>query len=162
MKKFIALFLVFSILAISSNLYTKEKRGAELVITKKDSQKVKGELIAVKENSLLLLDSKSGADVSIDIADIRIIRIVNKSKAVRGILIGGGAGALWGYLAWKEGGYEPTLLGIIGAMGAAIGLLLEIIHKEKDRLFQIKGKSRLEIIVILQELRSKARVTNFQ
>jgi len=74
-KKFIALFLAFSLMMLSVNLYSKERRGAELIITKKDGQQIKGELITVKPNSLLLLDTE-GKDVSVDIVDIRIIRIV--------------------------------------------------------------------------------------
>jgi hypothetical protein len=38
----------------------EEKRGATLIIQKKDGQQVKGELIAVKENSLLLKEAESG------------------------------------------------------------------------------------------------------
>lgn len=78
-KKFIALFLVFSILAISSNLYAKARRGANLLIQKTDGQQVGGELIAVKQNSLLLKDSKSGADVSVDIGDVKVITILRFS-----------------------------------------------------------------------------------
>jgi len=65
MKKIIPLFLVFSLLALSGNLLAKERRGAELIVQKKDGQQVRGELITVKEHSLLLLDSK-GKDASID------------------------------------------------------------------------------------------------
>ena len=80
MKKIIALLLVFSIICLYGNLYAKERRGAELVIQKKDGQQAKGELIAVKKNSLLLKDSQTGADVSIAIEDITKIKIARKSK----------------------------------------------------------------------------------
>jgi len=46
-------------------------------------QQIEGELITVKPNSLLLLDTE-GKDVSIDIGDIKVIRIVKKSKALLG------------------------------------------------------------------------------
>jgi len=88
MKKIIALFLVFSMLALAGNLYAKEKRGAKLIIQKKDGQQVSGELIAVKEDSLLLL-SKSGRDETVNIQNIHFIKIAKKSKAIIGILIGG-------------------------------------------------------------------------
>jgi len=48
MKKFLALFLIFSLIILSVNLYAKERRGAKLLITKKDGQQIRGELIAVK------------------------------------------------------------------------------------------------------------------
>ena len=158
MKKFIALFLVFSILAISSNLYAKERRGADLVITKKDSQQVKGELIAVKENSLLLLDSESGADVSIDIADIRIIRIVKKG-ALYGLLVGVGSGLAAGISS--EINEEDPFLTAFLVYGILIGLPVALIAG-KDKTIQIEGNSDSEIKEALEYLRKKARVTNFQ
>ncbi len=78
-KKLISLFLIFTFMMLSANLYAKERRGAKLIIKKKDGQQVEGELITVKPNSLLLLNSE-GKDVSVDIADIKVIRIVKKSK----------------------------------------------------------------------------------
>ena len=52
-KKFISLFLIFSLMMLSTNLYAKERRGAKLIVTKKDGQQIRGELITVKPNSLL-------------------------------------------------------------------------------------------------------------
>ena len=86
MKKLIALFLVFSVLTISGNLHAKEKRGANLVITKKDSRQVKGELIAVNHDSILLSEFESTAEVSIKIIDIKVIKIIKKSLLA--ILVG--------------------------------------------------------------------------
>ena len=73
MKRPVALLLMFSILAFSGNLYA-EKKGADLIIQKTDGTQVRGELIAVKKSSLLLLDRYSGSDVSIDITDIQGIQ----------------------------------------------------------------------------------------
>ena len=96
MRKAISLFLVFSILVLSAPLTAKERKGADLIIQKKDGTQVRGELIAVKENSLLLLDRESGADVTVDIGAIRVIKIKKKSKLLKGagngLLIGGGTG----------------------------------------------------------------------
>ena len=39
-KKFISLFLVFSLMMLSVNLYAKKRRGAKLIITKKDEQRL--------------------------------------------------------------------------------------------------------------------------
>ena len=65
-KKFLSLFLVFSLMMLSVNLYAKERRGAKLIITKKDGQQIEGELITVKPNSLLLLNTE-GKDVPVDL-----------------------------------------------------------------------------------------------
>jgi len=115
-NKFILLFLIFSLLVLSVNLYAKERRGATLIIQRKSDQikkirlegtpwetsvitGISGELIAVKPNSLLLLNAE-GKDVSVGIADIKIIKIVKKSNvgkgALTGSLIGGGLGVLVG------------------------------------------------------------------
>ena len=103
MKKIIALLLIFSIISLYGNLYAKEKRGVNVEVFKTtlkmetpwDTQTpdIKGELIAVKKNSLLLLES-NGADVSVDVADIKLIKIVKKSK----VLIGGGIGFAMGVI----------------------------------------------------------------
>jgi hypothetical protein len=81
MKKFISLFLIFSLMMLSANLYAKERRGAKLIITKKDGHQIEGELITVKPNSLLLLDTE-GKDVSIDIKAIKVIKIRKNPRLV--------------------------------------------------------------------------------
>ena len=168
MKKFVALFLVFSLLALSGNLYAK-KKGAELAVEETDGQQVRGELIAVKQNSLLLLDSEA-ADVSIDVSKIKNITIVKKSKvflgAGLGLLIGAVAGAVIGK-SIEEGHDIPVVgptagAGIIG--GVAAGVIGGLIGASagKDNTIQIEGKSDSEIKEILESLRKKSRVSDYQ
>jgi hypothetical protein len=76
MGRIISLSVIFSLLGLSANLRAGERRGAALVVQKKDGAQEKGELIAVKQNSIVLLGSSSGADVSIDVPDIKTIRIL--------------------------------------------------------------------------------------
>jgi hypothetical protein len=179
------LFLVFSSFALSENLYAK-KKGAELIVQKIVGQQVRGELITVKENSLLLLNSESGADVSVDIREIQLIEIVKKSKSLAwggiGLVSGAVIGALIGYLEGDDPPFIVTLFGstiikgppiltddekalyngitcgmiggILGGIGGAIA--------GKDKIIQFEGKSDTEIKEILQELRKKARIRNFQ
>jgi len=64
MRKTIAMFFVFSLLCLSGSLYA-EKKGAEIVVQKIDGQQARGELIAVKEDSLLLMEKESGVDMSV-------------------------------------------------------------------------------------------------
>lgn len=182
MKKFTALFLVFSLLVLSRNLYA-QKKGVGLIVVKKDSQLVnhglrntpwekwvgilKGELIAVKESSFLLLDRDSGADVTVDIGDVREIKIVKKSNALQGgvfgvlISLGGGAALLYSkddVLVSMEGLLAGGIaLGIIGYfIGASIGS-----SSGTDEVIQIEGKSDAEIQEILEKLRKKARIRNY-
>ena len=169
-KKFIALVLIFSLVMLSANLYAKERRGAKLIVTKKDGQQIEGELITVKPNSLLLLDRKSGADVSVDIGDVRVIRIVKKSKVLQGLgiglLIGGGSGILLGATesAGKEGlekasGAVIALLGIVGGLliGGVVGS-----SAGKDEAIPIEGKPPAFIEFNLEKLRMKARIRDYK
>jgi len=170
-KKLVSLFLVFSLVMLSVNLYAKERRGAKLVITKNDGLQIRGELITVKPNSLLLLDTE-GKDVSIDIADIKVIRVVKKSKVLLGaglgILIGGGLGTLIGAKAPEgferlggEGitGAEIALYGVIaglfigGFFGATTGA---------GETIQIEGMPPKTIEFYLAKLRKKARIRDYK
>ena len=175
-KKFIALFFVFSLMMLSVNLYAKERRGAKLIVIKKNRQLIEGELITVKANSLLLLDSGTGADVSVDIKDIVVITIVKKSKtlvgATYGALAGGGTGAIVGTLIGKPapiilssmGAEESTILGgiffgfIIGAVcGGLIGA-----YAGADKKILLEGMTDLEIREALDKLRKKARIRDYK
>jgi hypothetical protein len=98
MKKFISIILVFSLLILSGNLYAKGRRGTNLIITKKNGSIVKGELIAVKENSLLLKESKSAMDRTVEVSDIAII----KKRTKIGAYVGGFLGALAGYPLYNK------------------------------------------------------------
>lgn len=169
-KKLLSLFLVFSLVVLSGNLYAK-KRGAELTIIKKDGHLIRGELIAVKEHSLLLL---SATDISIDIGDIKVIEIEKKSKlgkgALYGLLICGGGGALLGGIAGAvEEEHDVSILGgaLIGTLffapaGALLGAIIGLVATGADETIQIEGMSDLEIREALNKLRKKARIRNFQ
>ncbi len=165
-KKFISLLLIFSLMMLSVNLYAKEKRGAKLIVTKKNRQEIKGELITVKPNSLLLLDTE-GKDVSIDIADIKVIRIVKKSKTLLGaglgFLIGAAIGAVVGgslEAGWLHGGIEMSaFLGGL-ALGALGGFIVS--SEGKDETIQLEGMTESEINDVLEKLRKKARIRDYK
>jgi len=173
-KKLLSLFLIFSLMMLPTSLYAK-KRGAKIVVTKLDGQQIKGELITVKPNSLLLLNTE-GKDVSVDIADIKVIRIVKKFLdkaglgAGIGLLIGGAAGALVGF---SEGDDPPgflmrtaelkaLVLGLdVGGLGMIIGAIISA-FVVKDKTIQIEGMSDSEIKEILDKLRKKARIRDYK
>jgi len=171
-KKVLVFVMISSLLICLGNLMAKERRGAGLVITKTDGQQIKGELIAVKETSLLLLDSQSGADVSAEIKHIKHITLEKKSKFIQGaglgLGIGGGAGAVFGvlmydviYIDLDKAGYA-ALFGAAGAvLGAVIGGTVGA-SRGKDETIQVEGKSDTEIKEILEKLRRQARVPDSQ
>jgi hypothetical protein len=151
-KKFISLFLVFFLLMLSTNLYSKERRGAKLLITKKNGGKIEGELIAVKEDSLLILTKWIERDVSVDIADVEVITIVKKSGfgkgSLYGLLLGGVAGGAVAASAIirSEGDTAPGE-GILGtslyvAIGGLIGFSFGTIigaTTGTDKKIQLEG-----------------------
>lgn len=166
--KLISLFLAVSVFTLSVQLAAKEKKGAVLIIQKRDGTQVRGELIAVKENSLLLIESDLGLDVTADIQEIEIIKIKRKL----GLFMGAGLGSLiglgTGYVVGSSMeikpsfGPDPHSVGMI--VGTPVGLLLggvlglSVIRT--DKTIRIEGKSKLEIQEILQRLRKKARIKN--
>jgi hypothetical protein len=170
-KKFISLFLAFSLMMLSVNLYAKERRGAKLIVTKKHGYETEGELITVKPNSLLLL-SITGRDMSVDIADIRDIRIVKKSKLLTGawvgIAVGGGTGVLIGrsFRVWDRMSMSQAASGWFwGIFGAIVGLLVggtigavvgidEKIHIENMTDSEIRGA--------MYKLSRKARIRDYK
>ena len=143
------------------------RNKGDIVITKKDGHEIEGELITVKENSLLLLDIY-GEDASIEIRDIRTIRIVKKSKRGLGSLIGGAAGLVGGMvIAVTSPGEDASIFWcgfILGGLlaipcsvlGGIAGAIVGI-----DETIQIEGMSDLQISYALEKLRKKARIRDY-
>jgi hypothetical protein len=177
--KALSLLLVISLLGLSQNLIAGERHGAMLSVQKKDGHQDNGELIAVKPSSLLLLDSASEADISIEVSDISAIKVVKKSRAWIGLglgaLIGAGIGALLGVanvvdpgriggkrVLWRSRGQKAVVIGAFfavpsGLLGLGIGAAAGT-----DKKIQFEGKSDLEIQSALGELRQKARIPDFK
>lgn len=146
-----------------------ERREGDIVITKKDGQKIEGELNIVKENSLHLLD-RYGKEVSIEIADIRTIRILKKSKRSLGSLIGGAVGYGIGVLValspssgedysvvWT-GVILGSLLALPGALiGGIVGATAGI-----DKTIRIEGMTDVQIKWAMDKLRKKARIRDYK
>ena len=171
-KKLISLFLIFSLVMLSANLYAKERRGAKLIITKLDEQLIKGELIAVKPNSLLLLNTE-GKDVSVDIADIKVIKIVKKSQvvwgALGGLLGGGMVGAFvagfWALVFKASVGEALPVMLRFGVRGAPVGVLLGGIvgaFVGIDKTILVEGMTDSEVREALDKLRKKARIRDYK
>jgi hypothetical protein len=180
MKKLIALFLVITFMGMNCttyergegiNLETGQKPGAKVIIQKIDGQQARGELIAVKKNSLLLLESKSGVDCAVSVAEIKTITIGKKSKALPwaglGFLISSASLSVLWYATDPEGFADPEgggpfvvalVFGIPGLLlGGGIGAYTGI-----DKTIKFEGKSEAEIQQILEDLRKEARVPDFQ
>ena len=180
-KKFVSLFLVFALLEMSCILYSPEKgiravvyqekkQGANLLIEKKDGQFIKGELITVKPNSLLLLNTE-GKDVFVDVEEIKIITIIKKSRVGKSILYGTLIGVSLGVSVALVAGrdYEPETKPLIVVGGGILGVFIGFAagaftgaHLSEDIPFQIETMADSEIQETLEKLRRKARIRDYR
>ncbi len=180
MGRAVSVLLVISLLGFSQNLIAGERHGAMLSLQKKDGHQEDGELIAVKPSSLLLLNSLSGADVSIEVSDISAIRVVKKSRAWAGLGFGalGGAamGAIiglasgddpqredfWGNMFRFSAGEKALWTGFaLGVVGGVVGLTVGALAGT-DKTIQFEGKNDIEIQLALGKLKQKARIPDFK
>jgi len=160
--KLIASALVVLFLVIPANVSAKERRGANLIVTRLDGSQAAGELIAVKQDSLLLLSN--GRDESIDLADVKTVRIVKKSRAGKGALYGFLVGAVGGGL-WGSANQDSDVWGngtalvagaYVGAIGALAGLLAGSVVG-LDSSFTVAGKPETVVNEYWDKLRAHAR-----
>ena len=164
----ILLFFYLILILIVPLFEAKEKRGADVLIRKTDETEVRGELIAVKSDSLLILDFKTGADITAYVNEIFTIKVIKKSHpwkgAKIGFLVGAALGAIYG-LVWP-GDEEPTAYFpmVYGATFAVPGVLAGAITSGMiaiDRTYPIQGLPLGSVNVTLNDLRKKARVKDF-
>jgi len=160
----VASALVVLFLAIPANLSAKDRRGATVVITRLDGSQVSGELIAVKPDSLLLL-SNVGRDESIELAGIKTVRIVRKSRAGLFAGIGGAAGAAVGatvgaYVFNGGSDDEPSSLRnglVFGALGALAGWLADSMVNS-DSHFTVAGMTPEAVAGFWDKLKAYSRM----
>jgi len=131
MKKLVVCLVVVmalaSLLASPPGLSAKGRRGAVVVVIRHDGGQVRGEIIAVKPDSLLIL--RGGADLSIPRAKIHSVQILRRSQkgpgTLWGLLIGAAVGVGLG-MSYGDSGVHgirtPVKVGeVAGGLGALIG-----------------------------------------
>lgn len=169
-ERIIVIIVLFAVTVLATDSYAKEKKhGSQLVIQKEDGQIIKAELLAVKESKLILIDSVSLSGMTLDIKDIKSIRIAKKSKFFQGLgyglLIGGGSGALLGFLSGDDdpgwfsfkAGQKAMMGGLaFGILGTSTGGIWGAI-KGIDETINLEGRSPEYAKLILKKLNSKSR-----
>jgi hypothetical protein len=163
--------IAVAMLFLYGNVEASSRRGADIVVQKKDGTQLQGELIAVKQDSILLLDSETGVDISARIDDTEIIHILKGPKtglgAFSGLLVGGivGAAAMRkdkGCDQCPGSGQRPLIGGaLVGGLGALIGALIGSTTGGNE-IYIIQGLPQEELDAVLEKLRSKARIRNFR
>jgi len=162
------IFLIFT-MGLSPAFAKERKHGKELSIQKKDGVIIRGELIAVRKNSLLL-DSLNLSENSIDIGDVSAITIINKSQFWSGLglglAIGGGGGALIGLASGDDkpgwfsftAGEKATILGLgFGAIGCVVGGIAGAIAGADETIKIREPRDQKDIAKLLDKLRSVSR-----
>jgi hypothetical protein len=148
----------------------KEKaKGAEVLVQKKDGQRVKAELLAIKDGRLILMDSSTLSEVTFAVDDIRSIRVFKKAKVLKGLGLGSLSGGVLGSgLGVLSGDDEPGFFSftagekalIFGAglavMGGVIGGISGAIAGT-DESVDLEGRSSQDIERILRKLDKHAR-----
>jgi hypothetical protein len=172
---FVALIIVLSLLLSSSGLFGKTRgHGVRLHVYKMDGHEQEGELIGVKNSSLILY--QSNLNFSVDIKELRMIRVLKKSRAAQGALlglvIGTVAGGVGGAIYFSGASndewsnfFRVLLTMLASAGGGGIGLLTGMVVgsiQGIDETIQIEGRSDADIDLILQKLRRRARVPEYR
>jgi hypothetical protein len=161
--------LAFLLLGLPTSVSARERRGADVVVTIKEGQTIAGELVAVKLNSLLLL-TPAGKDESIDVAGIKEIKVVKKSRALKGALYGFLVGAVGGIaFAYAVRDTEASVKPIIypvgavagGTAGGLIGLGIGALAG-KAKTIRLEGTSESALKHVLADLRTMARVPDYE
>jgi gas vesicle protein len=144
-----------------------------IVIVTTGTGTVKGELIGVREDALVVMSAKG--DDTIPIAEIDSVTIVRRAPAVRfGMILGGVVGAAVGALAaprtnndasiWRDFNNFGKLLGRAGIgclIGAMAGVLTATVIA-KDKVVVLKGKTKEETPAALKDLKKEARVSDYR
>lgn len=170
--RLIALILVFSLVSLSGNLMAAERMGVKLIIQKTDGQEIKGELITVKSDSLLILDAETKTDTTVNLNIIDVITVDNKSLmfelGVGGFLLMGATRlSLHSALERVDEGDETATTHQVqdtwlwGAMGAGVGVLAGAVFG-LNKTIRIQGESEADIQSAMEKLSKKARVKGIQ
>ncbi len=127
--KFIMTILIFVLAgaAASPPLPARERRGSMVVVTLVDGGKVMGELLAVKEDVLLVYDAVAAQGVSIELRQATGVKVFKKAKFLKGLVIGFGLGFAATMICDTEGrihgntSMSPALMA--GLIGGALGVV---------------------------------------
>ncbi len=151
----------------------KRPRGADVVVQQTGGVKVKGELIGVRPDALVLSTKKGAATVLLsDIESVWTLKemsVDGKVALALGGLVGGAALGVGAAKAVDVSAHdlgEAIGLGalfVLGGIVAGEGLAAYIgTRKHKGTVFDLKNKSPEEVGQILTELRRLARVPDYR
>lgn len=133
--------------------FTVFSQGAIIKVLLKDGTTITGELLSVRENSLVVYTKTYNDSISAHLSDVSIIKneevlsVIQKGKSKiskgigYGLLIGAGTGALIGFASGDDGGGfvsfsagEKAVFGgvLLGSAGLIIGIIWGSISSTRD------------------------------
>lgn len=164
------IIFILTIISLHGNSFAKDrKHGSDVIVQKKDGKTIKAELLAVKNDEIILMDSFNMSGITLKSDEIQKITITKKSSIFKGmgfgLLIGGGSGALLGLASGDDdpGWFSMTAgekaamgglgFGILGALtGGVVGAIKGI-----DDAVVLEGGTPEETKLILKKLNSRSR-----
>ncbi len=160
-KQIIAVVLLFLVVLRPGISLPRDGREAVVVITLKDGQEVEGELLAVKQDPLLVLKRLPEEGVTIALVDISKVKIAKKPKILlggaAGFLAGAGIGALWGRSHAVDEDVGVFFGGVIfGGIGTVIGLMAGALAG-LDPVIVLAGRPEPEVKFALGRLSRMSR-----
>jgi uncharacterized membrane protein len=161
LRRFSVVLLAAVLLISPEVLLAKPRRGGHVVIQFKNQSELNGELIAVRGNSLLILDS-AGSDTSVDLAEVAQLHLhPRKSKRANAALVGGLVGAAGGAALGLINESEVPEAAVIGcaSIGALAGALVVvgITHFSAKKNYSLEGMTERQLRSMLVRLREEAR-----
>lgn len=159
-----AVTLVVFMAIVCQPLPARERRGSTVEVTMTDGSMVRGELLAVKSDALLVFDSDAGQGKAIDLTQVDRVKVLKKSKFGEGLLIGLGVAVGMSVIIQSkkknEFGFVFTFIGIgsqTALFGGIIGAVAGI-----DTKIPLAGVSSQDILFNLKQLKRYAREQDFE
>ncbi len=162
------ILLVLSVL-VQDSIAKEEKPGAQLWIEKTDGSILRGELLALQGEDLVIADKGSYEKVIVSFDEMKSIRIVKKSGFLKGIglgfLTGGATGMLLGFAGGDDApgwfsmtaGEKAALGGLaLGVLGTGIGGLCGAVSGI-DESIELSRLSENDKADVLSKLQKKSR-----
>jgi hypothetical protein len=160
-NKFIATTLIFvlAITAASLPLPARERRGSDVVVTLIDGGKVKGELLSVKKDALLVYDNSSRQGKSIELQQVAKVKVLKTFWGLTGLVAGLGVGTGVAGLLHNDSNFyvdemESSLM--IMTLFSLAGMVYGIVKSAPKKIF-LAGESSRSVQENLEKLRRYAR-----
>jgi hypothetical protein len=140
----------------------KGRKGSTVEVTLADGNRVRGELLAVKSDVLLIRDPDTGQGWSIDLQQLTQVRIMRESKFLLGMIFGVNVGL--GMTKYIKEDRAGLFYGLNSAcLVLATGLICGFVGSAagKDKKIPMDGVSILIAQQNLERLRRYAREVDF-